>query len=186
MKILAIVKYIPMVCILLGWFLPTMGLAQAPQQRLRIQVSYEKAGQYQEQAVETIEAINIVGMGTTVDYRAGQAVALLPGFEAKAGSVFTAEIKSIDSRNELSLQLKAFPNPFEQSTTIEYYLPADGKVNVWVMDSQGKVVGQLVNDQNQSAGQHKIEWKPSSSDAGVYIPVVESNQQKAVSRIVKK
>jgi hypothetical protein len=167
-------------------FVNSAALAQAPKENLRILISYQGSGQYLEQALETIEAINTVGTGTTVDYNAGQSVALLPGFEAKAGSVFTAEIKPVKSNNELSLQLRAFPNPFEKSIAIDYYLPADGKVNVWITDAQGKIVGQLVDNQIQSAGQHTIEWNPDSLKAGVYMPVVEANQQKAVSRIVKK
>ena len=87
---------------------------------------------------------------------------------------------------ERSLQLAAFPNPFEQTTTIEYYLPADGAVNLWITDAQGKVVGQLVQDQNQSAGRHRIDWKSGPIMSGVYIPVVEANGEKAVNRLIKK
>ena len=167
-------------------FLASSAFAQSPKQRLRIQINYLGSGQYLEQAVETIEATNIVNTSTTVNYNAGQSVILLPGFEAKLGSIFTADIKPVTGGGEFSLQLKAFPNPFEQSTTIDYYLPTAGRVNLWITDSQGKTVGQLVADENQSAGQHRIEWKPDSVGTGVYVPIVESNQQKAVSRIVKK
>ncbi len=171
---------------LTGVCLSLVCLAQSPQKKLRIQISYEKAGQYLEQAVETIEAVNKVSSGTTVDYKAGQSITLMPGFEAKTGSLFTAEVKPVGGENEISLQLKAFPNPFDQSTMIDYYLPADGKVNLWITDSQGKIVGQLVTDENQSAGKHQIEWKADAVNAGVYMPIVEANQQKAVGRIVKK
>ena len=160
--------------------------AQSPQQHLRIQISYEKSGQYLEQAIETIEATNTVNKTSTVEYRAGQSVSLLPGFEAKAGSTFTANVRPVSGSSEVSLQLNAFPNPFEQSTTIDYTLPADGKVNVWISDAQGKIVGQLIQDEVQSAGKHQIEWKPTSAGAGVYMPVVEHNQQKVTGRLVKK
>lgn len=171
---------------LAGCFFISLGLAQSPRQSLRIQISYEKAGQYLEQAVETIDAVNIVGATAMVDYEAGRSVTLLPGFEAKGGSIFTASIKPISFTNESVLQLTAFPNPFEHATTIDYYLPADGKVNLWVMDAQGKVVGQLVQDENQAAGKHRVEWKPQTIGAGVYIPIIEANQQKATGRLVKK
>ncbi len=169
-----------------GVCLSLVSLAQGTQQTLRIQISYEKAGRYEEQAIETIEAVNIVGIGTTVDYKAGQSVALLPGFEARNGSVFTAEIKPVTGKSELALQLKAFPNPFEESTTIHYTLPADGKVTVWVIDSQGKVVDQLLKGENQFAGEHQIEWKPNAIGVGIYSPIVEVNNQKVVGRLVKK
>lgn len=171
---------------LIGCCLTLLGFAQDPRQSVRIQISYEKAGQYLEQAVETIDAVNIVGASATVDYEAGRSVTLLPGFEAKAGGVFTASIKPVNFTNESALQLTAFPNPFEHTTTIDYYLPAEGKVNLWVMDAQGKVVGKLVQDENQAAGKHRVEWKPQAIGAGVYIPIVEANQQKATGRLIKK
>ncbi len=111
---------------------------------------------------------------------------MLPGFEAQNGSTFLAQVKEVQVNGEPSLQLAAFPNPFEQSTTIKYFLPANGKVNLWVTDAQGKVVGQLLRDEDQSAGEHNMEWTPASLSDGIYIPIIEVNQQRAVSRIVKK
>lgn len=166
-------------------------LAQSPKQHLRILITYEGAGQHLAQAVETIEAVNKISAATSVDYQAGRSVTLLPGFEAKTNSVFTAAIKPVFrggtvATSEVPLKLTAFPNPFDQATTIEYYLPADGKVNLWVTDAQGKVIGQLVQDEQQSAGKHQIEWKPQSLASGVYIPIVEASQQRAASRLIKK
>ena len=161
------------------------GLAQAPKQSLRIQLSYQRPGHYLEQAIETIEAVNTVDQNATVEYRAGRSVTLQPGFEAKTGSTFTAAIKPVGG-GESPMQLAASPNPFEQTTTIEYYLPAEGTVNLWITDAQGKVVGQLVQGENQSAGHHKIDWKPTAITSGVYMPILEANQQKAVSRLIKK
>ena len=172
---------------LTGCLITMLTVAQTAPKSVRIQISYEKAGHHLEQAVETIEAVNTIGAVSTVEYEAGRTVMLLPGFQAQHGSVFTASIKPVATNQEgLVLRLNAFPNPFEQSTTIDYFLPADGKVNVWITDSQGKIIAQLVNDENQSAGKHQLEWKPASVEAGIYIPIVEANQQKAISRLIKK
>ena len=173
---------------IIGCCMGLLSVAQTTQQSLRIQVTYEKAGQYLEQAVATIEAVNMVKAFTIVEYRAGHSITMLPGFEAHRGSIFTATIKSIDIGKEggTKLQLTAFPNPFEHSTTIDYYLPADGKVNVWIMDAQGKIMEKLVDGENQPAGKHRVEWRPTAIDSGVYIPIVEANQQKASGRLVKK
>ena len=168
-----------------GCCLSLCSLAQAPKQSLRIQLSYQRPGQYLEQAIETIEAVNTINRDATVEYRAGRSVTLQPGFEAQTGSTFTAAIKPV-AAGEGAMQLAASPNPFEQTTTIEYYLPAEGTVNLWITDAQGKVVGQLVQGENQSAGHHKIDWKPTAITSGVYMPILEANQQKAVSRLIKK
>ncbi|GAB3749922.1 3-coathanger stack domain-containing protein [Spirosoma pomorum] len=160
--------------------------AQTTQQFLRIQVKYEKAGRYLEQATETIEAVNVVKKSASVEYQAGQSVTLLPGFSAESGSTFAANIKAVNRKQETPLQLAAYPNPFDQSTTIEYYLPSAGKVNLNIVDSQGRIVGHLVQGENQEAGKHTIDWKPENAGTGVYFPVVEANQQKAAGRLVKK
>lgn len=171
---------------LLAGCLTGFAFAQTPRQSLRIQISYERAGQYLEQAVETIEATNTVGAATKVEYRAGRSVTMLPGFEARSGSTFTAAIRPVASQSDSPLQLTAYPNPFEQSTVIEYNLPTDGKVNLWITDAQGKVIGQLVQAEHQSAGKHRIEWTPQALTNGVYLPVVEINQQRAAGRLIKK
>ncbi|MCK8492309.1 T9SS type A sorting domain-containing protein [Spirosoma sp. RP8] len=172
--------------IVVGCGLALNGFAQIPPKNLRVQLSYEQVGKYTQQAVETIEATNTVGTASVVGYKAGRSVTLLAGFEAKTGSTFTADIRPVSVEGDIALKLEAYPSPFEHSTRIEYYLPADGNVNLWVIDAQGKVVGQLVKDESQLAGKHHVEWKPSNLDAGVYIPIVEANQQKATNRIIKK
>ena len=167
--------------------LSVLAWAQSPQQHLRIQVSYEGTGRHLEQAVATIEAVNVVQTSSTVAYQAGQSVTLLPGFEAKTGSSFEAIIKPVAGQEgEVALNVTASPNPFEQSTTIQYYLPANGKVNVWVVDAQGKIVDRLVNEVQQTAGVHKMEWQPTAAGSGMYMPMVEANGQRTNTRVVKK
>ncbi|ADB40901.1 T9SS type A sorting domain-containing protein [Spirosoma linguale] len=167
--------------------LSLLTFAQTVPQALRIQVSYDKGGQHLEQAVETIVAVNTVGKASTVAYQAGRSITLLPGFQASQGSLFTADIKPVASRgNELSLQLKAYPNPFDESTMIDYYLPAEGKVTIVIIDAQGKIINQLIKDENQSAGKHQIEWNATALKAGMYVPIIEHNQKKVVGRLVKK
>jgi hypothetical protein len=172
---------------LVGCCLSLLSIAQTTPQSLRIHLSYENAGQHLEQAIETIEAVNTVGKTSTVTYEAGRSITLKPGFRVGQGGIFTAEIKPIvNKQSEVSLQVRAYPNPFEQSTIIDYYLPANGNVTIFITDAQGKVISQLLKDENQSAGNHQVEWRPTSANAGIYIPIVEVNQQKAVGRIVKK
>ncbi len=159
---------------------------QAIKQSVRIQLEYKGGGSFLEEAIESVETTSLISKSANVEYRAGKTVQLLPGFEAKSGSVFLATVRPVFSEGEKTLHLSAFPNPFEHVTTIEYYLPADGKVDLWILDAQGVRVRQLIKDQSQAAGMHRIEWNADDAVPGVYLPVVESNQQRMTTRLVKK
>lgn len=171
---------------IIGCYLTLTAYSQTVNQRVRIQLDYEKSGQYLQEATETVEAVNKVGKSIDIEYRAGKTVVLLPGFEAKTGSVFVANVRPVSANVEKGLELTAFPNPFEQTTTISYYLPANGKVNLWIVDAQGKLIHRLIDDQEQTAGKHEINWDASSASSGVYLSIVESNKQRVSGRIVKK
>ncbi|MFD2932532.1 T9SS type A sorting domain-containing protein [Spirosoma flavum] len=172
--------------LLLGCSMTLLSLAQTSPKSIRIQVSYERSGKYLEQAVETIEAVNIVGIGTTVDYQAGRSVSLLPGFVAKNGSIFTANIKSVSDKNDFSLQLKAYPNPFDRSTIVDFNLPEDGKISLFVVDEKGQVIERLLENSFQTAGRHQVEWIPKTLSSGVYIPILKTERQQISNRILKK
>jgi flagellar hook assembly protein FlgD len=64
------------------------------------------------------------------------------------------------------------PNPFNPITSIGYDLPAASKVRLMIYDVSGRVINELVN-QNQPAGHHEIIWdgRNASNDvvaSGVY------------------
>jgi len=49
------------------------------------------------------------------------------------------------------------PNPFNPSTTIEYYIPDAGQVSLQVFDVSGRLVRTLV-DRTKESGNHSITW----------------------------
>lgn len=57
-----------------------------------------------------------------------------------------------------------YPNPFNMNTNFRYSLPEPGQVQVTIYNINGKVVRDLVN-QNQTAGYHEISWN-GRDDAG--------------------
>jgi len=61
-----------------------------------------------------------------------------------------------------------YPNPFNPTTTIRYALPEDSRVEVSIYNTLGQKVTTLVNDQ-QSAGEYRIQWQPLDLPSGVYI-----------------
>ncbi len=80
------------------------------------------------------------------------------------------------------LALEAFPNPFGESATIRYSLPAAGDITFSVYDVRGRVIDTF-KQSNVSRGDHAFRWSPKDSRAriptGVYFGRLEAgfNQQ---------
>jgi len=60
-----------------------------------------------------------------------------------------------------------YPNPFNPTTSISYSLPQDGKVLLQIFNVRGQLVTTLV-DQNQAAGDHRINWDAAEQSSGIY------------------
>jgi len=76
----------------------------------------------------------------------------------KEGSVITAQSFEM---------IQNFPNPFNPSTTISYFLPEESQVSLKVTDMLGREVAVLVNGRIP-AGYHNVEWRPEQEQSGVF------------------
>lgn len=74
-----------------------------------------------------------------------------------------------------------YPNPFNPSTHIRYYLPWRDRVHVEVYNAIGQKVATLF-DGVQTSGNHLLNWRPKGLAGGVYYIAVGSRNQ----RIVRK
>ncbi len=66
-----------------------------------------------------------------------------------------------------------YPNPFDQSTLISYYLPKNTSVIIKIYNSSGSEIRTLVNE-NESLGSHEISWDGKSNTgqkvkSGIYV-----------------
>ncbi|MCH8170611.1 MAG: T9SS type A sorting domain-containing protein [Bacteroidetes bacterium] len=61
-----------------------------------------------------------------------------------------------------------FPNPFNPSTTISFSLPVESKVSIKIYNVLGQLV-KVLFDNNQSAGNHNITFKPTKLASGIYL-----------------
>jgi photosystem II stability/assembly factor-like uncharacterized protein len=74
-----------------------------------------------------------------------------------------------------------YPNPFNSSTRIDYYLPAAGDVMIKIFNISGQLVRTLVS-QTKASGHHSVIWdgqsdKGSFISSGIYIYQLQSNNQ---------
>src|SRR5713101_2803848 len=60
-----------------------------------------------------------------------------------------------------------FPNPFNPSTTVEYFLPFSARVRLVVFDILGNEVKEMVN-REQEAGFHHASWNGANVGSGLY------------------
>jgi len=60
-----------------------------------------------------------------------------------------------------------YPNPFNPSTTLRYYLPEASLISIKIYDTVGKNVAVLVNEV-KTAGTHQIEFNAVGLSSGIY------------------
>jgi hypothetical protein len=89
------------------------------------------------------------------------------------------------SVNELlhETDLNVYPNPFNNSTSIDYSLKQSSHVSLEVFNILGEKVDILVNSQKQPAGNYRFQF--SEHPAGIYFIKVVVNEKYATKRIVK-
>jgi hypothetical protein len=63
--------------------------------------------------------------------------------------------------------LQNIPNPFSQTTSIQYTLPSVQNVSITLYDESGRLIRELVNG-TQPAGNHTISFEQDNLQSGVY------------------
>ena len=89
------------------------------------------------------------------------------------------------SHQVISLLDQNYPNPFDESTTIDFKLVKPGKVNLTVYNTLGQVVDVIV-DEYLTAGNHSEPWTPKGIAAGIYFYQLKVDGIKETKRLIKK
>jgi len=76
-----------------------------------------------------------------------------------------------------------FPNPFNPSTTIKYYLPRASEVEIKFFDAAGRQVNS-VHMNNVSAGYHSLMFDGGGLASGVYFYNVRSGEYSVFKKMV--
>jgi len=98
-------------------------------------------------------------------------------------AVFDPSLSVDDTPNKQSIELRNYPNPFHNQTTIEYNLTQSGNVSLNLMDANGRLVKHLFTGQHQE-GVHTLQLDASGLSPGTYFIDLETNKAKQYLMII--
>jgi uncharacterized delta-60 repeat protein len=85
----------------------------------------------------------------------------------KYGVTTGIETNSTSVINNFSLS-QNYPNPFNPSTKINFNIPKDSKISLYVFDVNGKLVKSLINNTRYSEGNYSVDFKAGELPSGAY------------------
>ena len=93
--------------------------------------------------------------------------ALIDGIEYGDRITKVEESELIQPPNEFILN-QNFPNPFNPTTIISFYLPRDSKIKLLIYDLKGALIRELANEYLKS-GEYEFTFDASTYSSGLYI-----------------
>jgi len=76
-----------------------------------------------------------------------------------------------------------YPNPFNPETTIQFSLPASGKVKISIYDILGRSVKTIL-DAQLTAGDHSINFNASDVASGIYFYKLTAGKYHATRKMM--
>ena len=76
-----------------------------------------------------------------------------------------------------------YPNPFNPSTKISFYLSNDAEVILDIYDLNGRRIDSLI-DSKLSAGNHSIKWLANQLPSGIYFSVLRSKTKTLTEKMI--
>lgn len=145
--------------------------------------------------------------GAEGSFKAGQVVVLKPGFTASRGSDFVALIEGCSNNRRLGkaelsnndddqldqfstdylgnpIEMNIYPNPFSATTTIEFQLEKTDEVDLFIRNTMGQIVAQLINKEQKYGGIHKLQFHAKGLPAGLYFSVLTVGEQQYVKKMM--
>lgn len=112
----------------------------------------------------------------------------------KNASVYTSEsgyftinqvtgIVSEESKTKSFELYQAYPNPFNSSTVISFYLPQESHVTLTVFNITGEEIKNLI-DSEISAGLHQMNWDASDVSSGIYFYTIQTESKLQTGKVV--
>ena len=104
--------------------------------------------------------------------------------EENSNIVHTKVKESIIEEEITENQLHIFPNPFNQQTTIEYYLDSDQSILLGLYDINGKLVHEIEKSNQKITGKYRLSYMNSRLNSGIYYLVLQTDKTKNIQKVV--
>jgi hypothetical protein len=88
------------------------------------------------------------------------------GYPYLMANVMTSVEAAIGTPKTFSL-LQNFPNPFNPTTTISFYLPSKSFVSLTVFDIVGRKIATIISEE-MSPGTYSRQWNAAKLSSGIY------------------
>lgn len=104
-----------------------------------------------------------------------------------AGSPYPGGLDVSDSQVSIVTELQTFPNPFNGTITLNFFLPQDEYSNVRVYDLRGGQVLSLASE-DLSKGEHAFHWDGTDQNghevnSGLYLVVLQTPGFRSINKI---
>lgn len=87
--------------------------------------------------------------------------------------------------DEAELDAIIFPNPSSDQVTLEFFIPEDSRVNLYLYDTHGKIINHLIDNAVGRTGYFKLIFSIDDLPKGVYFLRLNAVNEKKVFRILK-
>ncbi len=137
-----------------------------------------------QQATTTIGS-SVVDM---IDYRATDGLVVIATHGHGMFSTHITHVADVNTVKQItavtpSFELKNYPNPFTNQTTISFNLPAAANISITITDGTGRLVS-TVTDGYLGAGTHNLPFNSTRLAAGVYYCSLKVGNSGATSRML--
>jgi len=108
-----------------------------------------------------------------------------PGYDLDQEEITAAMAAIPTEGSKFFHDLTVFPNPFIESTTVQFNFHGDQRVSITLMDILGREMMQIANAAEFTEGQHRVEIQTSDLPTGIYLLTLRAGDDVMVKRIVK-
>ena len=147
-----------------------------------------------------------VAANSTVNFKAGQTIFLLPGFHVVSDGAFSAKIEECPNSFEENLteeevaesrnqnlttvpfankqELSVYPNPFSYTTTVDFQLFEDQKVHLAIYSATQQLIKVLAPNKIMAKGNYKYEFSGADLVGGMYFVVLRTEETNLTKKLI--